>query len=139
MKIVGPGQIQSKSVQKTSRKQSSDGAGFTNALSSDNDTSASANVSGAVPLTTMDALLSLQEAPDATDGRSKGLQRANDMLDLLEDVRKGLLLGAIPVQNLRTLSSLAREQKNNQQDPRLNEILAEIELRAEVELAKFGV
>ena len=101
-------------------------------------------VGSAAPLTSVDALLSLQEVPDATDGRSKGLARANEMLDMLEEVRKGILLGAISGPKLRILADLARNQRlaNNdslETDPRLKEILSEIELRSEVELAKLGL
>jgi hypothetical protein len=139
MKITGPGRITSKTIKKTGSKQASDGAAFSSALSGPQDTAQASSVGGASPLTTVDALLSLQEVPDSMTGRSKGLNRANEMLDLLEDVRKGLLLGAIPVANLRTLATLARSQKKNHQDSQLNEILEEIELRAEVELAKLGM
>ncbi|GER03003.1 hypothetical protein JCM17846_06850 [Iodidimonas nitroreducens] len=85
----------------------------------------------------MDALLALQEMPDATAGRSKGLARAHDMLDMLEDVRKGLLMGAIPQSKLSQLSRLARDQRDGTLDPALSAILDDIEVRAEVELAKL--
>ncbi|UTW54185.1 flagellar assembly protein FliX [Kordiimonas sp. SCSIO 12610] len=140
MKITGSGRVTSKTIKKTGAKQASDGAAFSSALSGPQDTGQASNVGGPSPLATVDALLSLQEAPDSVSGgRSKGLNRANEMLDLLEEVRKGLLLGAIPVANLRSLASLARNQKATQGDQQLNEILEEIELRAEVELAKLGM
>ncbi|MBL4639565.1 MAG: flagellar assembly protein FliX, partial [Kordiimonadaceae bacterium] len=69
----------------------------------------------------------------------KGLMRAEEMLDVMEEIRKGILLGAIPVPNLRNLAALARNQQNKTDDPKLNELLSEIELRAEVELAKLGL
>lgn len=139
MKITGSGRVTSKTIKKTGGKQASDGAAFSSALSGPDDVAQASNVGGPSPLATVDALLSLQEVPDSTTGRSKGLNRANDMLDLLEDVRKGLLLGAIPVANLKTLAALARSQKQDLQDQQLSEILEEIELRAEVELAKLGM
>ncbi|NVJ69643.1 MAG: flagellar assembly protein FliX [Alphaproteobacteria bacterium] len=141
MKISGPGQVQSKTVKKTSRKGSSGGASFSSELSetkSSGGSSAASGVAGAGPLTSMDAVLALQGVPDATTGRSKGLQRADEMLDLLEEIRKGILLGAIPIPNLRNLAAMARNQRGNTGDPKLDEILADIELRAEVELAKLG-
>lgn len=143
MKITGPGQIQSSSIKKTSRKTTSKGAEFTDALSGDTKTDAAAGTGGAAPLTPLDALLSLQEVPDSTSGRSKGLARANDMLDLLEEVRRGILLGAISGPKLKTLAELARNHRQNSDlslkgDEKLNELLNEIELRSEVELAKLG-
>ena len=89
------------------------------------------------PISAVDALLTLQEVPDGSQGRSKGLARAQDMLAALEDVRRGLLLGAIPRAKLEALARLARTRREVFQDPRLTEILDEIELRAEVELAKL--
>ncbi len=71
-------------------------------------------------------------------GRSKGLARAEDMLKDLETLQRGLVLGTISVQDLRSISAKVRGQRQSTQDSRLDEILAEIELRAEIELAKLG-
>ena len=143
MKIIGPGQVQSSSLKKSSKKQAADGDGFSRALSGEKAETAS-SVSGAGRLTPLDTLLSLQEVPDSTDGRSKGLARANDMLDLLEEVRRGILLGSISTTGLKSLSELARNHRHNaspemKSDEKLSEILLDIELRAEVELAKLGL
>lgn len=144
MKITGPGQIQSKTLKKSSKKEATDTGAFTRKLNSADAADAPQNVGGAAPLAPVDALLSLQEVPDATDGRSKGLARANEMLDILEEVRRGILLGAISGPKLRVLADMARNQRQNEAeslkgDPRLREILSEIELRSEVELAKLGL
>ena len=144
MKITGPGQIQSSSLKKTGKKGAADGDAFTRNLGGAEASEGAHAVGGAAPLATVDALLSLQEVPDATEGRSKGLARVNEMLDLLEEVRKGILLGAISGPKLRVLADLARNQRLNnddslQSDPKLKEILSEIELRSEVELAKLGL
>jgi hypothetical protein len=142
MKITGPGQVQSKTVKKTSRKQGSDATAFASELSGSRGsggTSATGSIGSAAPLTSVDALLSLQEVPDSATGRSKGLKRAEEMLDLLEEIRKGILLGAISMPNLRNLADMARNQRGKTDDQRLNAILGDIELRAEVELAKLGL
>lgn len=99
----------------------------------------SASVAAAGPVASMDALLSLQEAADDPDARSKGLNRATSLLDHLEEIRHGLLLGQIPMDRLQRLAALARAQREGFSDPRLNAILDEIELRAEVELAKLSI
>lgn len=138
MKISGPSQIQSKTVKKTGRKESGDRGAFSSALSGPGEAQAAGSVGGSAPLASVDALLALQEVPDATVGRSKGLDRANQMLDLLEDIRRGLLLGTIPLSRLENLASAARDQRGNTGDPALDAILADIELRATVELAKLG-
>ena len=142
MKISGPGQVQSKTVKKTSRSGASGGSAFASELSETKGGSAAGGASGVAssgPITSLDAVLALQGVPDSTEKRSKGLKRAEEMLDLLEDVRKGILLGAIPAPNLRSLADMARNQRGKTDDAKLDEILADIELRAEVELAKLGL
>lgn len=59
------------------------------------------------------------------------------MLDQLEEIRVGLLTGAIPRDRLEALDRLVQENRGQVVDPRLGEILDEIELRARVELAKL--
>jgi len=53
-------------------------------------------------------------------------------------VRLGLLAGTIPTDRLGTLLSAVKAQRDQTDDPRLEQILDEIELRAAVELAKLG-
>jgi len=50
----------------------------------------------------------------------------------------GLLFGNLPVSTVEKLAKMAQAQKDKVSDPRLAEILTEIEIRAEVELAKLG-
>lgn len=138
MKIQGNGRVQNKRVDKTKRKGASDGTAFASELSGASANTAATSVSSGGQVASLGGLLALQEVPDSTDGRSKGLARGAEMLDLLEEVRKGLLLGAIPVARLKMLAQMARGQRETGGDPRLMEILEEIELRAEVELAKLG-
>ena len=100
-------------------------------------TPASSAVS-AGPVTSVDSLLALQEVPDAMTGRSKGIMRAEDMLDHLDDIRLGLLMGAIPKNKLTSLVQVVRDQRDQVDDSRLATVLDEIEVRAAVELAKLG-
>ena len=60
-----------------------------------------------------------------------------DLLDRLEDLRIGILSGAYPKQKLVDLAHRLRKKRQASDDPRLNEIIEEIELRAEVEIAKL--
>ena len=84
----------------------------------------------------VDGLLAVQEVEADASGRSAGLQLAENLLDALDEVRHGLLLGMIPRDRLGRLLDFARERAP-MADPQLAEILQEIELRAAVELAKF--
>ncbi|OIQ90891.1 flagellar assembly protein FliX [mine drainage metagenome] len=88
----------------------------------------------------IDALLAVQAADDSTEReqRRRLIQRGEDILDKLEDVRHGLLIGAIPKDKLVALAQLVRTRRDTVGDPRLAAVLDEIELRAEVELAKLA-
>lgn len=89
-------------------------------------------------LISLEGLLAFQEAPDATSGRSKGLRCGTDMLDLLDELRLGLLSGTVPEGRLHHLLAMVRGGRVPSEDPRLAELLDQIELRAAVELAKLG-
>ena len=137
MKVSGPGSTQSSgSVRRARRGGEGESAKFADQIRGE-ESVASAGVSAATPLTPLDALLAVQEAGTSTQGRSKGLSRGTRMLDLLDDVRHGLLRGAIPVSKLESLLTAVKSQRDHVDDPRLSEILDEIELRAAVELAKL--
>ena len=85
------------------------------------------------------SVLAVQESPDSTDGRSRGLMKhyGDEILDRLEDLRHGLLTGAVSKDKLAGLAQKLRAQQRKSGDPRLNEIIDEIELHAEVEIAKL--
>ncbi|PKU25967.1 flagellar assembly protein FliX [Telmatospirillum siberiense] len=89
----------------------------------------------------IDALLAAQGVGDATDGeeRRRMVRYGEDLLEKLEEIRHGLLLGAIPKEKLIALAQMVRTRRGNVADPRLSSLLDEIELRAEVELAKLSV
>lgn len=97
------------------------------------------SVSGLGPVTAVDALLAAQESGGhGSRQRSRGYRTAEEMLDLLQQVQKGLLKGQISVTDLRRLKTLASEKRTWENDPKLAQILNDIELRAAVELAKLG-
>lgn len=93
------------------------------------------------PLGGMDALLSVQCISDATEeqNRQRMLRRGEEMLDRLDELRQGLLEGRLSRENLSAMSRLARDRRSETDDPHLRSILGEIELRAEIELAKLMI
>jgi hypothetical protein len=88
-------------------------------------------------LTAIDALVALQEVPDATARRSKAVQRGEDMLELLEDIKIGLLSGGLSMSRIVKLTRIVEDRRNDLADGDLKTVLDEIELRARVELAKL--
>ncbi len=77
------------------------------------------------------------EAP-SYDERKRRARRGVEILERLEEIRRGLLLGTIPKDRLATLARLVREKRERGADPLISQLLDEIELRAEVELAKLS-
>ncbi|MGB3809960.1 MAG: flagellar assembly protein FliX [Parvibaculum sp.] len=100
-----------------------------------------AGLGGLASLTAVDSLLALQETGalgDATTAPRRAVARGEQMLDILDDIKLALLSGQIPEAKLNRLLSVVEGQQAQVRDPQLADILGHIELRARVELAKFG-
>lgn len=69
--------------------------------------------------------------------RKKQLQRGQTLLEKLEEIRDGLLVGYISKERLLEIVRFVNEHKLEAGDDRLNAIIDEIELRVQVELAKL--
>lgn len=84
-------------------------------------------------------ILSLQEVPDATqeENRRALYERGHDILDRLEEIQRDILSGVMSKDRLQNLAQMLRQRRLNVADPKLQAILDEIELRAEVEIAKW--
>ena len=134
MEIKGPGRITA--VSRKGKKRRSSKAEFGKNLSPE-EVSAAAPPSGTSPLTAVSSLLSLQEIPADSESRQEGLDFANDLLGHLEMIRHGLLAGQIPRHNLKDVIRVVSRQRSLTNDPALDEILADMELRVRVELAKL--
>lgn len=98
---------------------------------------ASASVNGPRPMSGVDALLALQEVDESGERRQRSRKRGDDLLDRLDEIRHGLLIGGVPRAALQNLSELVRSRRQEIADPQLQDVLDEIELRAAVELAKY--
>ena len=87
----------------------------------------------------VDAVLAIQTVGDSTSGaaNARARQWGFDTLDRLEQIRTDLLLGAIPKERLISLAQMVSERRQHAEDPQLNELLDDIELRVRVEIAKF--
>jgi hypothetical protein len=91
------------------------------------------------PATGLDALLALQGIEeDPTQRRKRSVARGKSALDLLDDLKIGLLSGSLDSSMVGRLRSAAADLKTVSGDPGLDQVLSEIELRVEVELAKAG-
>jgi len=133
MEIKGPGRIETSAV----KRKSSTGAAAGGFSVSDTAESAGAIVAGPGPIAALDSILMLQGMEDSTQGRSRGLGHGEQLLDLLDSVRDGLLAGGIPRATLNRLAVAVTRRHDVFADPKLQDVLDQIELRAHVELAKL--
>lgn len=87
----------------------------------------------------IDALLALQGVEeDPAERRKRLIQRGRGALDVLDDLKIGLLSGNFDASTVTRLRAAAVDLKSTSGDPGLDAVLSEIELRVEVELAKAG-
>ena len=85
----------------------------------------------------IDALLALQGIDeDPVERRRRSVQRGRGALDVLDDLKLGLLSGNLDNSTVSRLRDAAAGLKSSSGDPALDSVLSEIELRVEVELAK---
>ena len=87
----------------------------------------------------IDALLAMQGIEeDPVERRKRSVQRGKGALDVLDDLKIGLLSGNFDASTMSRLRDAAANLKSSSGDPGLDSVLSEIELRVEVELAKAG-
>jgi hypothetical protein len=134
MEIKSSGRVDSSTVRRVNKGASGSDSTFTVSGASD---ARAAAVSAPGPLTALDSILTLQAMDDSMNGRSKGLQHGEHLLDMLDQVRDGLLAGGIPRSTLNRLAVAVGRRHESFADPKLQGVLDEIELRAHVELAKL--
>jgi len=87
----------------------------------------------------LDGLLALQGIEeDPVERRKRSVARGKTALDVLDELKMGLLSGNLDASTVLRLRDAAANLKSSSGDPGLDSVLSEIELRVEVELAKAG-
>jgi len=99
-------------------------------------TSRMANVAG---VGSIDALIALQEVGGPLERRRRAVKRAGAILDVLDDIKLALLEGGVAPAALERLLGAVERQRETVDDPRLEDLLNEIEVRAVVELTKLEI
>jgi hypothetical protein len=121
----------------TAAKRSSSG---TFSLEGENTTKSAAPAAGMRSIGGLDALLALQEDVDGpTEKRRRAVKRGRSALDALDALKLGLLSGTLDTGALARLKTAASGLSEATGDPGLDTVMAEIDLRVEVELAKIGM
>ena len=114
-------------------------ASGTFSLDGENTARAASATSGMRIIGGIDALLALQGVDEPGERRRKAVRRGRTALDALDALKLGLLSGTLDTAALARLKAVTSGLGEPTGDAALDTVLAEIELRVEVELAKIGM
>ncbi|MDB5490863.1 MAG: fliX [Micavibrio sp.] len=137
MKVEGPNST--RQTASTGRKgKISDGSGGFGDFMSEG-TAETGGSSASHSIAHIDTLLAVQEAENPTEraARKRMKKRADDLLDELEHMRLGLLTGTLTVGHVIDIADVVAQHREKIMDPKLTAVLDEIDLRAQIELAKM--
>jgi len=136
MRIENSGPLGGVRGSKKTTKAGSSSSSFS--VSESEETEGAQNLTSGSNVTNLDALLSLQAVDDPLNGKKKTAERGFDLLDRLDEMRLGMLSGKL---SLTQVTRIAQKIKNlgRTGDEKLDSILADIDMRARVELAKIGI
>jgi hypothetical protein len=135
MRIQGPNGTTAAASAPVARRQ----AGGTFALSSPEAPHAQTAAVALRTLGGIDALIALQGIEEPAERRRRAVKHGRRALDALDELKLGLLAGTLDQSTLLRLKSVAADLKDSSGDDKLDAVLAEIELRVAVELAKAGL
>jgi hypothetical protein len=117
-------------------KRSSSG---TFSLEAENTARSAAPASGTRTIAGLETLLALQGVEEPGEKRRRAVKRGRNALDALDALKLGLLSGTLDTGALARLKTVASGLSEATGDPGLDTVMAEIDLRVEVELAKIGM
>jgi hypothetical protein len=135
MRIDANGRIASSREPSSASRPSGGSGGFS--LSLGESSGESAPTRAAPMLSGLDAMLALQSVDDALTKRRRALRRGRALLDDLDKLKLSLLEGRASAADAARLAGLVADQRDRVEDPVLDAILGEIDVRAAVELAKL--
>lgn len=87
----------------------------------------------------IEALIALQGVEDPTERRRRAVKHGRRALDALDEIKLGLLAGTLDQATMLRLKMVAADLQDGSGDDRIDQVLAEIDLRVAVELAKAGL
>lgn len=140
MKVEGPKRSGSASgTKKSSDSKGAEGADFSQYMTSG--TQGAASASATQSIAQIDALLAVQGAEDPTQraAKKRARIRADNILDKMDQIRLAMLGGNLTVGHMVDVADVIASHRDKIDDPALSAIMDEIDLRAQVELAKMRV
>ena len=135
MRIYGPNGTAVATAPATARRTA--GGNFT---VSDQEAPRNAGAAGSLrAISTVDALIALQGVDDIGERKKRAVGKGRRALDVLDTLKIGLLDGTVDQSTLARLKVAAEGLNDGSGDAGLDTVLAEIDLRVAVELAKAGI
>lgn len=137
MKIEGPGQAQGAGKSKKAGKADRAGNIFESLVTPGAQETAATKTTQSIAM--VDALLAVQgaEDPTARAARRRVRERAENVLDELDKLRMAMLSGNLTVGHMIDIADVVASHREKVNDPALTALMDEIDLRAQVELAKM--
>jgi len=137
MRIEGPRSTDG--VRKSDRARKTGGASSDFKSFLDADTEETTGPSSAPALGGVGSLIAAQGFEDPAEKKSRGrmMERASRVLDALDGVHRGLLNGNLSTTELEQVTRSVSAQREKIADPRLLSIMDDVDLRAQVEMAKL--
>ena len=137
MKIDGPGKSQQASQTQRKGKTSGTGGAFGEYLTEGAEQAEAPSATHSIAH--IDTLLAVQETENPTEraARKRMQARADTLLDELERMRMALLTGTLTVGHVIDIADVVAQHREKIMDPRLTAVLDEIDMRAQIELAKM--
>lgn len=136
MRIYGPNGTTLGTPASTARRTSSTGFSLPDDIASSAETRATLAPKATANIDALIALQGIEEEP--AERRRRSVARGKGALDVLDQLKLGLLSGNLDSSTVARLRDAAANLKSSSGDPGLDAVLSEIELRVEVELAKAG-
>ncbi|MGH1375717.1 MAG: flagellar assembly protein FliX [Alphaproteobacteria bacterium] len=89
----------------------------------------------------LDSLLAVQEVEDPLQkqAKKKARMRAGAILDKLDRMRLKMLTGDLTIGHMVDVADVVASHRDKIDDPQLTQIMDEIDLRAQVEIAKLSM
>lgn len=132
MKVEGPGSVKPGALRKADKTRKAGDSAFADALREAGDGDSIAQTKGVSGVDGVFVVQTLSGDPD-----EQARQRGRSILDRLDEIRHSLLTGQLRHGDLLRLKQSIDLDRAELSDPNLSQVLDEIDLRAQVELAKY--
>jgi hypothetical protein len=139
MKVTGPGGVSAPSGSRAP-KSAQGGATFAPITTgAGGEIARPQAASGLATVSSLEALMAMQDVGGPLERKRRAVARGGRLLDALDRLKIDMLDGELSQSAVESLAREAREQRQGTDDPGLDALLAQIETRAAVELAKLDM